>query len=146
MDEFLISAYPNKPVVGGPPPSIFIIYVCAYCFNYFQFYLLYLCIVNFWVIVVLAKFPCQTMVLYIFFQMKKSIRKKQQPRIVQPPNNRQAQGHYVTDEQCIHIPANMITHCLRNIHFKLLIHYTLKTLLRRFPCGCNLYSNLKRFC
>ena len=52
------------------------------------------------------------------------------PRILRPPNNRQAQGHYVTDEQCIHIPANMITHCLRN-KFKLLIHYTLKTLLRR---------------
>ena len=24
-------------------------------------------------------------------------------RILQPPNNRQAQGHYVIDEQCIHI-------------------------------------------
>ena len=24
-------------------------------------------------------------------------------RIVRPPNNRQAKGHYVTDEQCIHI-------------------------------------------
>ena len=32
------------------------------------------------------------------------------PRILRPPNNRQAQGHYVTDEQCIHIPANMTTH------------------------------------
>ena len=60
------------------------------------------------------------------------------PRILRPPNNRQAQGHYVTDEQYIHIPANMITHCLRNNYIKLLIHYTLKTLLRRFPCGCNL--------
>ena len=58
------------------------------------------------------------------------------PRILRPPNNRQAQGHYVTDEQCIHIPANMITHCQRNNYIKLLIHYTLKTL--RFPCGCNL--------
>ena len=60
------------------------------------------------------------------------------PRILRPPNNRQAQGHYVTDEQYIHIPANMITHCLRNNYINLLIHYTLKTLLRRFPCGCNL--------
>ena len=58
------------------------------------------------------------------------------PRILRPPNNRQAQGHYVIDEQCIHIPANMITHCLRNNYIKLLIHYTLKTLLRRFPCVC----------
>ena len=24
-------------------------------------------------------------------------------RILRPPNNRLAQGHYVTDEQCIHI-------------------------------------------
>ena len=54
----------------------------------------------------------------------------------------QAQGHYVTDEQCIHIPANMITHCLRNNYIKLLIHYTLKTLLRRFPCGCEKVSFL----
>ena len=46
------------------------------------------------------------------------------PRILRPPNNRQAQGHYVTDEQYIHIPANMITHCLRNNYIKLLIHYT----------------------
>ena len=27
---------------------------------------------------------------------------------------------------------------LRNYYIKLLIHYTLKTLFRRFPCGCNL--------
>ena len=60
------------------------------------------------------------------------------PRILRPLKNRQAQGHYVTDEQCIHIPANMITHCLRNNYINLLIRYTLKTLLRRFPCGCNL--------
>ena len=61
------------------------------------------------------------------------------PHILRPPNNRQAQGwHYVTDDQCIHIPANMITHWLRNNYISLLINYTLKTLLRRFPCGCNL--------
>ena len=60
------------------------------------------------------------------------------PRILRRPNNRQAQGHYVIDEQCIHIPANMTTHCLRNNYIKLLVHYTLKTLLRRFPCVCNL--------
>ena len=60
------------------------------------------------------------------------------PRILRPPNNRQAQGHYATGEQCIHIQANMITHCLRNNYIKLLIHYTLKTSLRRFPYGCNL--------
>ena len=59
-------------------------------------------------------------------------------RILRPPNNKRAQRHYVTDEQCIHIPANMITHCLRNNYIKLLIHYTLKTLLQRFSCGCNL--------
>ena len=60
------------------------------------------------------------------------------PRIIRPPNNRQAQGHYVTDEQCIHTPANMIIHCLRNNYTMLPIHYTLKTLLRTFPCGWNL--------
>ena len=32
----------------------------------------------------------------------------------------------------------MITHCLRDNYIKLLIHYTLKSLLRRYPCGCNL--------
>ena len=39
--------------------------------------------------------------------------------MLRPPNNRQAQGHHVTDEQCIHIPANMFTHCMRNNEMKL---------------------------
>ena len=43
------------------------------------------------------------------------------PRISRPPNNKQAQGHYVADEQCIHTPANMITRCLRNNYITLLI-------------------------
>ena len=34
-------------------------------------------------------------------------------RILRPPNNRQAQGHYVTDEQCIHIVILILF--LRNI-------------------------------
>ena len=36
-------------------------------------------------------------------------------RILRPPNNRQAQGHYVTDEQCIHIVILILF--LRNIVF-----------------------------
>ena len=40
----------------------------------------------------------------------------------------------------------MITHCLTNNYLKLFIHYILKTLLGRFPCGCNLYKYLKFFC
>ena len=34
-------------------------------------------------------------------------------RILRLPNNRQAQGHYVTDEQCIHIEILILF--LRNI-------------------------------
>ena len=34
-------------------------------------------------------------------------------RILRPPNNRLAQGHYVTDEQCIHIEILILF--LRNI-------------------------------
>ena len=61
-----------------------------------------------------------------------------QPRRLRLPNSRQAQGHHLTDEQCFHIRANLITYSLRINYIKLLTHYTLKTLLRRFPCGCNL--------
>ena len=49
--------------------------------------------------------------------------------------------HYVTDEQCIHTPANMIIHCPANNYTMLLVNYTLKTFLRRFPCGCKLKRN-----
>ena len=34
-------------------------------------------------------------------------------RILRPPNNRLGQGHYVTDEQCIHIVISILF--LRNI-------------------------------
>ena len=34
-------------------------------------------------------------------------------RILRPPNNMQAQGHYMTDEQCIHIVILILF--LRNI-------------------------------
>ena len=67
------------------------------------------------------------------------------------PNHKRARTLYITAgeqqasprtlrvrQTCIHIPANMITHCLRNNYIRLFIHYTLKMLLRRFPCGCNL--------
>ena len=79
------------------------------------------------------------------YPLNKNLSSADHPRILQPPNNRQAQEDYVTGEQCIHILANMITHCLRNNYLKLFIHYILKTLLGRFPCGCNLYCNLKLF-
>ena len=62
--------------------------------------------------------------------------------IYPPPNNRKSQRHYVTDEQCIHTPANMMTHCLRNNYLTLLIRYTLNTLLRRFPCGYKQVINI----
>ena len=55
-------------------------------------------------------------------------------RLSPPPNNRQVQGHYVTDEKCIHTPDNMIIHCLRNNYIASLIHHNMKNLLRRFPC------------
>ena len=57
------------------------------------------------------------------------------PRILRQMNNRQAQRHYGTHEQCIHTPANM---CLGNNYITLFIHYTLKSLLQRSPCGCNI--------
>ena len=80
------------------------------------------------------------------YPLNKNLSSADHPRILQPPNNRQAQEDYVTGEQCIHILANMITHCLRNNYLKLFIHYILKTLLGRFPCGCNLYKYLNFFC
>ena len=67
------------------------------------------------------------------------------PRVLPPPNNRQSQGHCVTDEQCIHTSANMITPCLGNNYITLVIHYTLKTLLQRFPCGCNINTVIYKF-
>ena len=54
-----------------------------------------------------------------------------------PPNNRQDQGHYVTDEQCIHTPANMIIRCLGNNKHLSIIRHTVSSLLRTFPCGRN---------
>ena len=57
--------------------AIFIIYVCAYCFNYFQF--IYCIFVNFWVIMVLAKFPCQAMVCVNHFP---EVKKDTRPEII----------------------------------------------------------------
>ena len=59
------------------------------------------------------------------------------PRIQRPPNNRQDQGHYVTDEQCIHTPANMIIRCLGNNKHLSIIRHTVSTLLRTLPCDRN---------
>ena len=44
-------------------------------------------------------------------------------------------------QQRIHTPANMIIDCLGNNCTMLLVNYTLKTFLRRFPCGCKLKRN-----
>ena len=45
----------------------------------------------------------------------------------------------MTDEQCIHTPANMIIHCLRNNYIMLPIHYTMKTLLQLYNVTHSLY-------
>ena len=47
------------------------------------------------------------------------------PRISRPANTRQVQGRYVTQEQCIDAPANVIIYYLGNNYTTLLIHYTL---------------------